>query len=206
MPNRGFRSWLTSQRIYYSDSVKATLVLASEMKKRARGRAKRQKKADITQRAKVRYCLCCARPTHIAVSARYEVGELSPQQARGISLRMEHGPWAARYYAARLYAQHWGYLPTNWDWAEQSLDLPAPPRFDGVSGSVREKSHALCPRSKQVDDGPDPKLGVQLNAGMSPPDEYFLTRQRQPWRGLRRGRAELVQWGERPPPPSGPKG
>ena len=191
---------------YYSDSVRATRVLASELKKRARGRANRQKKADVTQRAKARYCLFCARPTRIAVSARYEVGELSPQQARGISLWMEHGPWAARNYAALLNAQHWGYLPTNWDWAEQSLDLPAPPRFDGVSGSVREKSPALCPPSKQVGDGPDPKLGAHLNAGMSPHDEYFLTRQRQPWRGLRRGRAELVQWGERPPPPSGPTG
>ena len=50
------------------------------------------KKADNTQRAKVGFCACCARPTHIAVPARYVVGEFPSQRALGISLWMEHGP------------------------------------------------------------------------------------------------------------------
>ena len=47
--------------------------------------------------------------------------------ARGASVRMAHGPWEARYYAAYFVAQRWGYLPPNWDWAAQSLNIRAPP-------------------------------------------------------------------------------
>ena len=62
----------------------------------------------------------------------------APYKARGISPRMEHGPWAARYFAASLYAQKWGYLPPTWDWVAQSLNVSAPPLCDGAFGSVRD--------------------------------------------------------------------
>ena len=62
------------------------------------------KHAGSAQRAKVRYCPCCTRPTHIAAPSRYVVGEFPPPKDGGISLRTEHRPWAARCYAAPLYA------------------------------------------------------------------------------------------------------
>ena len=137
---------------------------------------------NAAQRAKVGSCPCCARPAHIAVLARYEVGELSPEDAREISLRMEQGPRAARCYAARLFAQHLGYIPAARDWAAQSLNLRAPPLSDGVFGSARERSSPVPPPSGQVDYGPNPKLNVHSNAGVSPPDDDLFTRPRQPSR------------------------
>ena len=50
--------------------------------------------------------------THIAAPSRHVVGGFSPYTARGVSLLMEHGPWAARRYAASLYAQGRGYPPS----------------------------------------------------------------------------------------------
>ena len=50
--------------------------------------------------AKAGYCLYCARSTQIAAPTRYDVGAPVPGKARGFSLRIEHGPWAARYYVA----------------------------------------------------------------------------------------------------------
>ena len=132
--------------------------------------------ADITQRAKVGCFPRCTRPTHIAVPARYEVGEFPPQKGREISLRMEHGPLAARYYAARLYARHWGYRQTNWDWAAQSFNIRALPLFDCVFSAVREKSPAVSPPPMQVGDVRYPKLIAHLDAGVSPPDKDLLAR------------------------------
>ena len=95
---------------------------------------------------------------------------------------MEHGPWAARYCAARLYAQRRGYLHQYWDWAAQSLSISAPPLFDGVFGSVRGKSPAVSPPSKQMDEVPNPKLSLHLDEGVSPLDEDPLNCQRRPGR------------------------
>ena len=53
------------------------------------------KEAEITQRTKVDYYRCCARPTQIAVPSQYVAGESSPHKARGVSPSTEHGPWAA---------------------------------------------------------------------------------------------------------------
>ena len=50
------------------------------------------KKDDITQRAKVGYCPRCARSSHVAAPPRYVVGEFYGHKARGIQLRMDHGP------------------------------------------------------------------------------------------------------------------
>ena len=41
---------------------------------------------DLAQRARAGYRPCCARPTHVAVPARYEVGAFAPEKARGLSL------------------------------------------------------------------------------------------------------------------------
>ena len=92
---------------------------------------------------------------------------------------MEPGPWAVRYYAACLYVQRWGYIPRNWDWAAKSLPVSAPLLFDGVNRSVRDKSPAVSPPSKPMDEVPNPKLSVRLNDGFSPPDGNLLNRHRR---------------------------
>ena len=63
------------------------------------------KKDDIAQRAKAGYCLYCTRPTHVALPSRYTVGEYSCHKAHGVQLWKDHGPWAARSFAATLYAR-----------------------------------------------------------------------------------------------------
>ena len=50
-------------------------------------------------------------PTHIAVPARYQVGEFSIDEAQGSSMWSEHGPSAASGFATRIYAQPLGSLP-----------------------------------------------------------------------------------------------
>ena len=52
-------------------------------------------RTDLAQRAKVGYRPCFTRPTHIAAPARYLSVEFSPERARGLFLRMEHGHWRA---------------------------------------------------------------------------------------------------------------
>ena len=98
---------------------------------------------------------------------------------------MDHGPWAARYFAARIYAQHWGYLPRNSDWAAQSLPISAPPFLDGVSSSVRAKSPAAPLPSKQMSSAHNPQVGARLKEGVSPSDEDSWNRRRRPGSGMR---------------------
>ena len=88
--------------------------------------------AAVTRRAKVGYCTCRNRPTHIAAPPRYVAGELPPLKARGASLWMEHGPWAAGFSTASHYAQDWGCLPSVWGWGAQCLNARAPPLPDGA--------------------------------------------------------------------------
>ena len=44
----------------------------------------------------------------------------------GITSRQTKGPWAGRYLAAHQYWNWYDALPTHWDWAARSLDVPAP--------------------------------------------------------------------------------
>ena len=54
-------------------------------------------KTDPIQRAKVRYCSCCTRATHIAVPPRRDSGEFSWYKDRGLPQWKSHGP---EYYRA----------------------------------------------------------------------------------------------------------
>ena len=81
---------------------------------------------------------------------------------------MKLGPWAARFYAATLYAQEPGYLPSGWYWAAQSLNVRAPPLFDGAFGSVREQSSAVPLSSRRESADKNPKFEVNLSAGVFP--------------------------------------
>ena len=106
-------------RPFCSGRAKGTLPSSSDSEARARGRN------ELAQRAEAGYCPRCTRATHIAASARYAAGEFPEEKTRGLSLRAEHGPRAARGYAARLYPQYWSYLPQYWGWAGQSLGINA---------------------------------------------------------------------------------
>ena len=92
-------------------------------------------KDDIAQRAKVGYCPWCARPTHGAAPPRYVVGELFRHKAHGAQLWEDHGPRAARYFAATLNARGNGSISSAWDWAAQYLILKAPALSDGYFGA-----------------------------------------------------------------------
>ena len=135
----------------------------------------------MTQRAKVGYFPRCSRPTHIAAPSRYVVGEFSPRKARGVSLSMEHGPWAARFFTAPLYAQEWGCFPPTWDSAAQSLNATAPPLFEAAFGAVHAPSPTVSLPSTQEKTEVTPELEVTLTAGVTDPDEdLFNYRRRSP--------------------------
>ena len=159
------------------DRARGARVSFSEMKARAGGHAAAGKRTSRDARK-------CFRPAHTAAPAGFAVWELSLLKARALPLRMDHGPWAARYYAARLFAQQWEYLPRNWDWTAQVLTISAPPSFDGVFRSACAKSTAVSLASKQVDRVPNTKVSVRLNVGVSQLGKVFLSRQRRPGRGM----------------------
>ena len=112
-------------------------------------------KGDMTQRAKVGYCPCCTRPTHVAARSRYMAGEYSGHKAHGIQLWKEHGPWAVRYFAATVYTRGTGCLPSDWDWAAQYLTLEPPTLFDGYYGAERPGNTVLpTPSFRDASEGP----------------------------------------------------
>ena len=82
---------------------------------------------------------------HIAIPSRYVAREIPPHEAREVSLRMGCGPWAARRFAASLYAQGWARIPSAWDWAAQFRTLGAPLLFDGALGYLRLPTSAVSP-------------------------------------------------------------
>ena len=114
------------------------------------------KETEMTRRAKVGNCPCCTDPTHNAAPSRHEVGEYSPHKARGVSPWKEHGPWAARFFAASLYAQGWAHLPSAWDRAAQYPKMRAPPLFGGTFGSLRAPTSAVSPPCTQGEVGKNP--------------------------------------------------
>ena len=75
----------------------------------------------MTQRAKVGYFPCCARPAHVAAPSSYRARKYSGRKAHGVQLWEEHGRRAARFFAGAVYAHDSGYLSPEWDWAAQSL-------------------------------------------------------------------------------------
>ena len=56
---------------------------------------------------------------------------------------MEYGPWAARLYAAFLYARDLAYLHPACDWTAQFLTARAPLLSDGAFGTLREPTAAV---------------------------------------------------------------
>ena len=100
----------------------------------ARGKVK----DGLCQKARVGFCPCCARATHVAIPQTYAIGAMGPLKQMGARLWAASGPWAPRRLAAIDYSMRYinNYpLPTGWDWAAKSLDIQAPePIIRGTRG------------------------------------------------------------------------
>ena len=107
-------------------------------------------------------------------------GEVSGDKAHGLQWWREHGPWAARRFAACIYARPLGYLPQCWGGAAQSLRMPAPPLFENSkeTAHVQQKRKLLPPDDESTPNAaPEMDLGdteqnpatMSLNAEISPP-------------------------------------
>ena len=63
------------------------------------------RRGAMAQRAGVGHCPLSTRPAHVAAPVRFELEVFAPKKVRGLSLLMERGPWAARFYAACVCAR-----------------------------------------------------------------------------------------------------
>ena len=136
---------------------------------------KGSQQGDMTPRAKVGYCPCCAPPTHIAAPSRYQVGEYSAHKARGVQMRTDHGPRAVRYFAGAVYAHDSGYLPSAWDWAAQPLVLKPGALFEGY-----EEHPAVTPPPSQSDLEGNPEPTVHLSKALPLLLQEIAHRRRHP--------------------------
>ena len=91
--------------------------------------------SDVTQRAKVGLCPCCAEATHVLVPPCYAVGHADRKKKNSIHLWQSLGPFASRNYAAALYANANGSLTKHWDWvaSKHVLELPLPLNAEDVA-------------------------------------------------------------------------
>ena len=83
-----------------------------------------------TQRAKLGYCPCCTRPTHVALPFSYDLGVDDPHKRVAMDLWAEWGPWGQRRYAGVYYAllsNDRRQTPPGWDWAARTLHIAYPP-------------------------------------------------------------------------------
>ena len=102
-------------------------------------------KKELTQRAIVGNCPCCARATHAAIPARETLGEYSGLKGRGLALRMPEGPRAGRQLAVRHYVKDSGGtpLPNSGDGLCRILEA-FPCRILGCSIFGFRRSGPLC--------------------------------------------------------------
>ena len=78
-------------------------------------RAHPANKTDITRRAKVGYCPCCARPTHVATPPT-RAGEISPIEVPRAPSLGEFGGLGPRHLAAFRTAETYGSPPKRGIW------------------------------------------------------------------------------------------
>ena len=96
------------------------------------------------------------------------------------------GTWppGGRFYAARLYAQPWGHLPQNWQWAAPKFKISAPTLFAGASGSAHERIPAVSTSSQHYDTVPNTAVNEHINRGVSPKDGDLSNRPSGAERGV----------------------
>ena len=97
--------------------------------------------------------------------AKFGRGIFPPQSARP-SLVGKYGPRVTRYFAGALCDHDSGLLPPAWNWAAQSLVVPAPLLFDGYFGTVHADSPAVSPHCPQGEMDRNPKPKVNLSTGI----------------------------------------
>ena len=85
-------------------------------------------KSELTHGAKCGTCPCCALATHVLVPATYDVGRYDRRKANSTLLWQRRGPMATRNYAAAVYYNLYGPLPSSWDWlaSKHLVELPHP--------------------------------------------------------------------------------
>ena len=86
-------------------------------------------KNELSQGAKCGICPCCALATHVLAPAAYGVGRYDRREANTTRLWQRFGPMATRNYAAAVYYNLYGPLPTSRNWlaTRHSAKLPPPP-------------------------------------------------------------------------------
>ena len=137
-------------------------------------RARLGGEAKLAQRAKAGYCPRCTRPTHIGAPGRYAVGEFPKERARCLLLCTERSPRAARRFAARVYAQFWGYRAQNWYWAAQSLKMAAPPLLGDLTGAVRANSPPYPMPPTSAEDGSHSRVAMSSEKRCAPAGPQFI--------------------------------
>ena len=112
--------------------------LGSRLSCDSRARGHDGKANNFCRRAKVGYCPCCTRATHVAIPPPYPLGPYGGLKHTGIRLRAEFDPWAPRRPAATEYSMRYidcYPLPAGRDWAAKAFDFKAPgPCIRGVPG------------------------------------------------------------------------
>ena len=81
--------------------------------KGARSKGSDALKSGLAQRAKCGICPCCALATHVLAPATYDVGRYDWRKANATQLWQRFGPMATRNYAAAVYYNLYGPLPSQ---------------------------------------------------------------------------------------------
>ena len=91
-------------------------------------RARPVAKTELARGAGVGFRPCCTKATRVSAPARYTFGGRPHEKARGLILWSTDGSWAARRYAARIYAKPPG-SPPSFGVGRRNLPMSPPPRF-----------------------------------------------------------------------------
>ena len=84
-------------------------------------------KNELPQHAKCGICSCCALATHVLVPATYDVGRFDRKKANTTQLWQRFGPMATRNYAAAVYYNLYGPLPSSRIWIASRHLVRLPP-------------------------------------------------------------------------------
>ena len=97
-------------------------------------------KSGLPRRAKSGLRPCCSRATHVLIPATYEAGNFDRRKANAVRLWQLHGPMASRTYAAALYFNQFGYIPSGWNWIATKHVAILPPPLDSEALRTTEVS------------------------------------------------------------------
>ena len=87
-------------------------------------------KNNLAQRAKCGVCPCCVTATHVLVPTTYNVGKCDCRKRNTTKLWQKYGQMANRNYAAAVYFNLYGPLPSAWPWIATKHLVMLPPPLD----------------------------------------------------------------------------